>query len=589
MSVEKDAMKIDVVEVGAVGFSKYVGNRNEIWSDLIGMKVTHSYYGTGRIISVEQRKNYIPLIYLSFDNKNNILFNSDSFKSGKTLTIEIPLNLYLTIVYDLEKMWMDIEKNLSDDIKKITKEFLDINRIEQLEQNREKIKNERLRSQRDNLRFSQQAPSRKGVVIESKENFEHENIVFKLCLFDLDNTLLRTSDLEKYRGYEFTGPQSNSYIDGLKTAFKKVPNRYVYTEEFLQRIHLQFGKLKLGIFTRSPRIYAETLIKLCYSSIHWDTLVAYEDVKNTKPHPEGVFLAMKTCSIKDSSQVIVVGDSKSDIVAAYRAGCWVVLDKSTWTFPLERENWYSLERIPDAIIESPQDLMSFIFNPHSYLPILERLELNLSLEFDTQENARIDCINHFNYLVFNEGKVPVYILGRIFARYEDLTNRYNWHPVSKDIENYKESELFPEYWLRAVHIFLSSMSFIKSGQETVIAVIPFKPGRLPRLEKFLKQLENYIQVNPIPNSKLKFIPDVMAYDVNAQSHHGIHLNKRQRFENVRDNLKVINRHIVFGKKVVVLDDVVTTGASLIYARKYLMESGASQVFCLALVKAINND
>jgi predicted amidophosphoribosyltransferase len=45
---------------------------------------------------------------------------------------------------------------------------------------------------------------------------------------------------------------------------------------------------------------------------------------------------------------------------------------------------------------------------------------------------------------------------------------------------------------------------------------------------------------------------------------------------------------VQNRDIVVLDDVVTSGASLIYARDYLLDAGADSVSCVAIAKAIGN-
>ena len=62
----------------------------------------------------------------------------------------------------------------------------------------------------------------------------------------------------------------------------------------------------------------------------------------------------------------------------------------------------------------------------------------------------------------------------------------------------------------------------------------------------------------------------------------------ERFENVRDHLFVKQPDRVQNRTIVVLDDVVTSGASLMYARQYLLDAGADSVSCVAIAKAIGN-
>jgi hypothetical protein len=44
-------------------------------------------------------------------------------------------------------------------------------------------------------------------------------MTFQLCLFDLDDTLLRTSDLDAFRGGAHVGPQNPQYKKELRAAY----------------------------------------------------------------------------------------------------------------------------------------------------------------------------------------------------------------------------------------------------------------------------------------------------------------------------------------------------------------------------------
>jgi predicted amidophosphoribosyltransferase len=75
----------------------------------------------------------------------------------------------------------------------------------------------------------------------------------------------------------------------------------------------------------------------------------------------------------------------------------------------------------------------------------------------------------------------------------------------------------------------------------------------------------------------------------VQSQHNDHLNHDARFINVRDHLFVQHPEAVkAGMSFLVIDDVTTTGASLIYAAKYLKVSGAADVKCLSMAKNIGD-
>ena len=92
-----DVKITDDYEVSAVDFAKYADKNIEIWSEIEGATVKHSTYGTGKILHIKQRKNYIPLIHLSFNDEGVVIFNSDSFKSGNITTIKVSKKIHLLL------------------------------------------------------------------------------------------------------------------------------------------------------------------------------------------------------------------------------------------------------------------------------------------------------------------------------------------------------------------------------------------------------------------------------------------------------------------------------------------------------------
>jgi len=58
--------------------------------------------------------------------------------------------------------------------------------------------------------------------------------------------------------------------------------------------------------------------------------------------------------------------------------------------------------------------------------------------------------------------------------------------------------------------------------------------------------------------------------------------RKERLENLRTSMKVMNPQKVAGRIVVVIDDVATTGATFIEAKRALREARAKKIICLAL-------
>lgn len=406
----------------------------------------------------------------------------------------------------------------------------------------------------------------------------------QLCLFDLDNTLLRTSDLEGFRGRENVNNTSREYTRGLLREYDRRDDRLLYTPEQLTDLQDEFPDMRWGVFTRAPRHYATTLLEEAYPDVEWDIVVAYEDVRNTKPHPDGIYVAAQKFGIKTGDQIVLVGDEKSDVVCAYRAGCWVFVDQTSW-HPRVNEHWYALERVPDALFDGADELGALLAAPYLGVPELEYLITGERLE---GRKRRIDKINHFFPRNIGGGHVPIHIMGRLFGEYEEIRYRRGWHALTDQLLAHKDANEFPGEWIEAIQRFVHLDTV--ANPDTVVTVVPFKPGRTPRLERLLDQFSAAYQPPRLFMGRraptVAFRSDVLAFRPGAVSSHGNHLDKDQRFANVGENLHVARPKDVQGKHVIVIDDVVTTGATLLWSHRYLREAGARSVSCLSLAQAI---
>lgn len=406
----------------------------------------------------------------------------------------------------------------------------------------------------------------------------------QLCLFDLDNTLLRTSGLEGFRGRENVNNTRREYTRGLLHEYDLRDDRLLYTPEQLADLQDEFPDMRWGVFTRAPRHYAATLLEEAYPDVEWDIVVAYEDVRNTKPHPDGIEIAARRLGIRRRDQVALVGDEKTDVVCAYRAGSWSFVDQSSWQ-PRINEHWYALERVPDALFEGADELSALLAEPFLGVPELEYLITGERLE---GRKRRIDKINHFFPRNIGGGHVPIHIMGRLFGEYEEISYRRGWHALTDQLLAHKDANEFPGEWIEAILRFVHLDTV--ANPDTVVTVVPFKPGRTPRLERLLGQFSAAYQPPRVLMGRraptVAFRSDVLAFRPGAVSSHGNHLNSDQRFANVGDNLHVARPQDIQGKHVIVIDDVVTTGATLLWSHRYLREAGARSVSCLSLAQAI---
>ncbi len=59
-------------------------------------------------------------------------------------------------------------------------------------------------------------------------------------------------------------------------------------------------------------------------------------------------------------------------------------------------------------------------------------------------------------------------------------------------------------------------------------------------------------------------------------------NKKDRYENMKNAFKVVNAKNIYKKDIILLDDVITTGATLGSAKQTLEKAGAKSVLCVAV-------
>jgi len=412
--------------------------------------------------------------------------------------------------------------------------------------------------------------------------------MLELCLFDLDQTLVDTDDLKEIRE-EGRHNSSVNYLKSLEEAFNTRDDRHLYEEKFLEEIRAQYPNLKLAVFTRSPRRYATAILAMAYPDFKWDLVVAYEDVRRTKPSGQGIEYAMETLGITDVENVIMVGDGDPDVRAAYNAGCLVVLDNGAWPAKREWEHWNAIGHVADAIISKPQELLAILKFHWEYLPALESL---LTVEAPS-EPLRFDCLNHFipRELGGSTSPIKIWVCGRFFANYVSVQKRRSWHRLTEQILDVKEAEEFPSEWIEAVRAFIDSEYIaLRFMGRLIVSVIPARPRRSPRLEKFLAQLErSYAETPHRRKDAISFAPNLLAYKEGVRSNSNDHLSKDERFKNIQEYLYVNKPDLIkAGVQVLLIDDVVTTGSTLCFAHKYLKELDAGEVKCLAFAKNIGN-
>jgi competence protein ComFC len=115
-------------------------------------------------------------------------------------------------------------------------------------------------------------------------------------------------------------------------------------------------------------------------------------------------------------------------------------------------------------------------------------------------------------------------------------------------------------------------------------VIPVPLHRARKRERGFNQseilAEGVSRVIDVPVSK-----DILKRKRNTKDQ--THLNVQQRKENVEGAFAVIHPDKIIGKRVILVDDVMTTGVTLNECAKMLLQAGAKVIFAVTLAKVVD--
>ena len=114
-------------------------------------------------------------------------------------------------------------------------------------------------------------------------------------------------------------------------------------------------------------------------------------------------------------------------------------------------------------------------------------------------------------------------------------------------------------------------------------VIPVPLHRARKRERGFNQSE-ILAEGVSKEINVAFLKDVLKRKKNTKDQ--THLNVQQRKENVEGAFAVIHPDKVIGKQVILVDDVMTTGATLNECAKMLLEAGAERIFAVTLAVVV---
>lgn len=372
-------------------------------------------------------------------------------------------------------------------------------------------------------------------------------------LFDLDNTLAATDHLEEIRTR-----RNSAGLDAALPKLRPAPG----VREAIAALR---PRVKLGIVTRSPRWYADRVLARLFPRVRWDAVVTWADVERQKPYPDGLLRAAETMGIGDGRTIAYIGDGKEDVEAAYHARMRPVL--ATWI----NDDSGALQLVPDGVLGAPAQVLEYVEDPAAFLPGIESF-----LEGGARVRRRVLRLS------VQGVTMPVEVLGRYYGLQGDTLELHQRHVLSRQVELKGGADPFPviPQWVDAIADHVQQV--VRAGVVNLVTVVPAKPGRDPRLERLVAAVEE--RMDRREREQCVFDPALMRFAGDARViKHG---SQDDRYAEVERTLHMNGAYT--GKRVLVIDDVLTTGGTLLAARRLLRRSGAAVTLGLALTKAIGN-
>ena len=168
-----------------------------------------------------------------------------------------------------------------------------------------------LDSEESNRDFLRRLFKEFGYKAPSKEEYRK---VFHLNLWDVIEVLTKEQNRDKIQQIWNRGSSYPDYED-----------EFLKTQKGLDEVIKELNKsYKLGIVTGRVQSGVDEFFNFSGLKNYFDTVVCYDDYSKSKPHPEGLLLAISKLDVRPE-EAVYVGDAQTDMIAAEKAGIHFIL------------------------------------------------------------------------------------------------------------------------------------------------------------------------------------------------------------------------------------------------------------------------
>lgn len=138
----------------------------------------------------------------------------------------------------------------------------------------------------------------------------NDETIIKRCFYRSIQTIIDEFELSSATVPEFT----EHLKIGLEKAFKRAV-LYEGVVDVLKQCKKQ--NIKVGLVTSSPRVILDMVLQNLGIREYFGATVTADDIKEFKPHPESVHLALNKLagSLQHAQECLIIGDSASDVLA----------------------------------------------------------------------------------------------------------------------------------------------------------------------------------------------------------------------------------------------------------------------------------
>lgn len=369
----------------------------------------------------------------------------------------------------------------------------------------------------------------------------------KTIIFDLDGTLINTTDA-----------QFADYRDGKALAsIDKIPlfKGAVETIEKLKDSGHQVF-IASDSHPKFVRPIAEKIFKVKSLSLA------------NKPTVEKIseFINNNSTIKLPSSRIFLIGDSFLDIQTARKLKIPSVQICHEENFC--PEVWsYTQKTGPTFSLNGFKDLVALINDPSQYFLWIEGLKFNLT----SKGFIKIDGIDYRSNVGRKRHQIS---LSRMQNGQCDIFECDHWYRQFGDI---KRTKSLMQNLTKSCSLFLEHFQFFNKIYFDVLSWVPDKHTTIPKrkMEDFVSLIES-----PIPKASLLNWNSNVEGSIRKQPH------RKERFDFVKQFMS-IDKTDVLGKNVIIIDDQLTTGATMDAVTDILWESGANHILFLTLFRLIS--